>query len=235
MSVRTRQVAGHQVWYESATDETLLAVVPFWFKDDFLATGLAAHWGSQTTGGGAVTIVNDANGGAVALQLTSTNEVQLKGINGNDNRILVLNQRLVFEARVKFQVLPTGAVVAVIGLCSDHNAAVNSVASSIWFRVDGNGVITVEADDTVHETSQVATGVTVVAGQEVTLRIECDVISKIRFYINGQRVAAGTTFDMSQTPAVALQPVLRIGKESASTAVGELRADYVTAFQSRAG
>jgi hypothetical protein len=53
------------------------------------------------------------------------------------------------------------------------NAAVNTVAESIWFRADGNGQITVEHDDTSNETSKVATGVTVI-------KAEVDVLARYR-------------------------------------------------------
>jgi hypothetical protein len=145
----------------------------------------------------------------------------------------VLNQALGFEARIKLSVLPTGSVVAVIGLCGDHNAAVNTVAESIWFRADGSGALTVETDDTVNETSLVATGITLTTGVWAILRIDCTDISDVKFYINGERVAASTTFNMSQVATLALQPVARIGKQGAATTVGTLLVDYIRVWQKR--
>ena len=55
----------------------------------------------------------------------------------------------------------------------------------------------------------------------------------MKFFINGDRVATGTTFNMSQVPALALQPVARIGKEGAATSVGALQVDYIRAWQKR--
>ena len=55
----------------------------------------------------------------------------------------------------------------------------------------------------------------------------------MKFFINDDRVAAGTTFNMSQVSALALQPVARIGKEGAATSVGTLQVDYVRAWQRR--
>lgn len=175
----------------------------------------------------------DAPGGVISLPLDNTNEVQLSGIYGGDQRNFTLNRSLGFEARFKFSVLPTGSVVACVGLAGDHNAAVNTVAESIWFRADGSGALTVETDDTSNETSQVATGVTVVADEWVVARIECYDTADVRFYLNGNRVASGTTFNMSTVAALALQPVARIGKESGATTVGTLQVDYIRVWQNR--
>lgn len=218
-------------YFESATDETVLAVAPVWHDEEFL-TG-AGLFTARSTGGVTNSLSADTANGAWQLALTSTNEIQLAALDFVNQRPLALNQKLVFEARVKINSVPTSGTVAVIGLMGDHNAAVNSVAESIWFRLTGSGALTVETDDTVNETSQVATGVTIILNQTVTFRIECESIGAIRFYVDGARVASGTTFNMSQVPALALQPVLRVGKESASTAVGALLVDYVRFWQAR--
>jgi len=235
MSLRPRWLEGVLSYFESATDETVHTFAPVTFYDDFLGSALdtAYRWTVRDTAGGVQTMAADAAGGEVDLALSGVNEVQLIGIDWGDQRTLCLNRDPVFEARVRFPVLPTGAVVACIGLCGDHNAAVNTVAESMWFRLDGSGAITVETDDTIHEQSLVATGVTLVADQFAVLRIECDDYESIRFYIDGTRVATGTTFVMHTVPALALQPVVRIGKEAAAASVGTLRADYVKTWQKR--
>ena len=211
-------------YFENSTQERVLPVAPVIFYDDFLGNALATTaWGARDAGAATEAVVADAANGAVGLALDATNEIQLAGIDWADQRTLVLNQGLVFEARFRLSVLPTGSVVVVVGLCGDHNAAVNTVAESIWFRADGNGVITVENDDTVHETSQVATGKTLTTVDWNIARIDCSDIADVKFFINGDRVATGTTFNMSQVPALALQPVARIGKEGAATSVGVRR------------
>jgi len=226
----TPQYLGSRV---SETGETVRLAAPVRFEDDFLAATLASPWGTRDTGGALEGFVADGPSGAYALTLDATNEVQLAGLDFADHRPFVLNQDLLFEARVRLTVLPTGSVVACIGLCGDHNAAVNTVAESIWFRLDGSGAITVETDDTANETSQVATGVTLVANEWAVLRIECEDTAAIRFYITGTRVASGTTFNMSTVAALALQPVCRIGKEAGATTVGTLQVDYVRVWQAR--
>jgi hypothetical protein len=104
----------------------------------------------------------------------------------------------VFEARVALQTLPTLLSEAVWGLAGDKNAVADSVAESIWFKADGDGVIVVENDDTSNTNDDIATGTTLTAGTFAIFRIDCTTITDCLFYINGARVASGTTFDMSQ-------------------------------------
>ena len=144
-----------------------------------------------------------------------------------------MNRGLVFEARFCLNVLPTTGVVAAIGLCSSHNAAVDTVATSLWFRLDASGVITVETDDGTTETSRVSTGVTVVADEYVVARIDATDPADVRFYLDGEAVALETGFNVNATPTVALQPVARIGKESAGTGVGTIYVDSIRVAQNR--
>ncbi len=227
-------------YYDPANgNETAQVVADIHYKEDFihaalgtviLCTALDVSAAGNTT----PVQVADGAGGLTSLPLDATNEVQLSGITWGDNRPLILNQGLVFEARLALSVLPTGSVVFCCGLAGDHNAAVNTVAESIWFRADGNGVITVETDDTVNETSLVATGVTLTAGLFAVFRIDCSDITSVKFYINGSQVAAGTTFNMSQVAGLKLQPVVRIGKEAAAATLGTVQLDYVQYWMNRA-
>lgn len=221
-------------FYDDASHERVLPVAPVVFYDDFLGNALDTFkWGTRDAGAATEAVLADGANGILSLTLDATNEVQLAGIDWADQRTLVLNRGLVIETMFRFSVLPTGSVVACVGLCGDHNAAVNTVAESIWFRADGSGAITVETDDTSNETSQVSTGVTLTTADWVVARIDCRDTADIKFYINGERVAGGTTFNMSAVPALALQPVARIGKQAGATTVGTLQVDYVRAWQNR--
>jgi hypothetical protein len=233
MSLRPFYYNSRLGYRDSVTGETMSLQMPVGFDDDFLGATLHQAWTALDTAGATETFLANGASGIYTLALAATNEAELAGLYWNDKRGLVLNQKLIAEFRFRFSVLPTGSVVAVVGLCGDHNAAVNTVAESIWFRADGSGAITVETDDTSHETSQVSTGVTVIANQWVTGRIECETTSAIRFYLDGVRVASGTTFNMSQVAALALQPVARIGKEASATTVGTLQVDAFRCWQER--
>lgn len=234
MSTKSKWLAGVQTFFDSITFETVQKMAPVAFYDDFLGNALNTNaWGARDTAGGAEAVVADAPNGVLGLALDATNEAQLAGVDWADQRTLTLNQGLVFESRFRLSVIPTGAVVACVGLCGDHNAAVDTVAESVWFRADGSGAITVENDDGTNETSKVATGTTLLTSTWIVARIDCTDISDVRFYINGERVASSTTFNMSATAALALQPVARIGKEGAAASVGTLQVDYVRVYQNR--
>jgi hypothetical protein len=238
MSTKARYENSILRYYESTTQETIHVMAPVVFWESFLGkafdtTNIWTALDTSAAGNTTPVLVNDASNGVLSIPLDATNEVQLSGLTWGDQRTLTLNQGLNVEFRFRFSVLPTGAVTACLGLCGDHNAAANTVAESIWFRADGNGVLTVETDDTVNETSQVATGVTLTTNDWTLLRIDCTTINNILFYINGNRVASGTTFNMSQVAALALQPVVRIGKESAATTVGTIQLDKVLCWQNR--
>lgn len=235
-STRSRYNNGVLEFFDSETHERVARLAHVAFHEEFLERSFNATnlWGLRDTAGGAEAVVADGASGIMALALDATNEAQLAGIDFADHRPFILNQGLIWEARVKLAVLPTGAVVAAMGLCGDHNAAVDTVAESVWFRADGNGAITVENDDTAHETSKVATGITLTTSDWAVLRIECTTITDVLFYINGNQVASGTTFNMGEVAGLKLQPVFRIGKEGAATSVGTLHVDYVRVWQRRA-
>lgn len=235
MSTKAKYRNGILGYYESDSFETSLAVAPVRFKDDFLGKAIdTTNWFTlRDTGAATEALVANAPNGVVGLALDATSEVQVAGMDFGDNRPFVLNQGVVFEARVKLSVLPTGAVIGVIGLCGNYNAACDTVAESMWFRVDGSGVVTVETDDTVNETSKVATGVTLLNTDWAVLRIDATDPTNVLFFINGNQVAGGTTFTMNQVPTLALQPVARIGKETITTSLGTLQVDYLSAWQKR--
>lgn len=238
MSTRARYRNGVLGFFDGTTYENVLPAAPVVFQDDFLGQAIdtTRNWTALDTSAAGLTtpvLVANSPSGIVSLPLDNTNEAQLSGLYQNDVRNFVLNQGLVFEARVKLSVLPTGAVIVCIGLMGNHNAAADSVFESIWFRLDGSGVVTVETDDTVTETSKVATGVTLLATDWALLTIDCNDPTSIKFYINGVQVAASTTFDMSTVPTLALQPIFRIGKGAAVT-VGTLQVDSLRVWQKRA-
>ncbi len=237
MTIRAQWLDNVLFYEESATGEAVRVIAPVSFYDDFLmgtTTSDFKAWLTRDAGAATETVVRNTANAVAVLALDATNEIQVAGIDWGDDRPWILNQGLVIEFRFRFTTLPTGSVVAVLGLCGNHNAAVNTIAESIWFRADGSGAITVETDDTVNETSQVATGVTLAANAWAIGRIVVESTAAVRFYLNGTRVASATTFNMSQVAALALQPVARIGKEVAATTVGTLQVDYVRCWQRRA-
>lgn len=221
-------------------NESVLPVADCVFYDDFLGkiVDVTNTWTAldvSAAGNTTPAIIAGSPSGAAQIMLDATNEVQLSGYYWADQKPFILNQGVVFEARVRITTLPTGSVVAVWGLADSTNASADAIATSIWFRSDGGGAgaITVETDDSVNETSKVATGVTSAVNAWHVYRIDCADPTSIRFYIDGSPVAASTTFNMSNSLALALQPTIRIGKEAGATTVGTMEIDYVRIWQNR--
>jgi hypothetical protein len=239
MSTKGKYNNGLLEFYESSTHErTLPAGAPVTFEDDFIGKAIDTtnRWTAiDVSAAGLTTPVLTADGlnGVVGLPLDSTSEAQESGLTWGDQRTLGLNQGLVFEARVAFSVLPTTGVAAVWGLAADKNATDDSVTENFWFRAQASGAILAESDDTATDNDDKATGITVVANEYRIYRIDCTVPTDIKFYIDGVRVAASTTFTAAGASAtLAVQPYFHIDKAS-GTGVGTMIVDYVRVWQKR--
>jgi len=237
MGTRARYRSGELYFYESLTQERVAPFSPVLFEDDFLGTGLLTTDGwtavDVSIGGNTTPLIAaDVANGVARMPLDATAEAQESGLNWGDQRPLVLNQALMIEMRVALQTLPTLLSEAVFGLAGDKNAVADSVAESAWFKADGDGVIVVESDDTVNTNDDVATGTTLAAGTFAIFRIDLLDITDVQFFIDGARVASGTTFDMSQVAALKLQPYFHIAKASGA-GLGVLDVDYCRVWQKR--
>lgn len=240
---------GHIEFYDDLYPAEGIPIAPLSLYDDFLQPSLViplfgalesgADWSKQIVGTATVAGVANTPHGIVMCHLPAAAAQQAGVLDKGNELSFVLNQGLVFEARVCLHLLPTLSGRACVGLCSAYNQDCDVVASSVWFRWDvaTGGLITVENDDTAagHETSKVTTGVTVVANQWVVLRIDCTEITAVRFYIDGVRVAAGTVFNMDTAPALQLQPVARVDDTAAAdSSAGDVYVDYIRVWQRRA-
>jgi hypothetical protein len=220
---------------DETTHETLIPYAAVVYHEDFLVQAVDvtnSPLAYLDTAEGAEVIATDGASGALSLSLTATSEAQLAGVSCADQRTWILNQNLMFEARFKLSVLPTSGTIFNIGLQGDHHATADTVAESIWLRAEGNGALTAESDDTATDRNDIATGVTVTNAVWTVVRIDCSTIADVKFYINGNRVASSTTFNMSTVAGLALQPVVRLNKAS-GTSVGTVLVDYIKLWQNR--
>ena len=236
-STRSRYINNILTFFDSVTQQTTLPLAPVQYMEDFLGkdTIPPEKWtyiDVSTAGNTTPILAADVANGVLRLPLDSTSEAQESGVYWNDQRPLVLNQGLVIEMGVSLQTLPTLLGIGVWGLAGNKNAVADTVAESIWFRVDGSGAVTVESDDTVNEQAVIATGVTFTAGQKKIFRIDCTTITDIKFYIDGVPVATGTTFNMGQVPTLALQPYVHLAKASGA-GLGVIDVDYIRVWQHR--
>ena len=118
------------------------------------------------------------------------------------------------------------------GLCSARNDAIDSLAAHASFRLIGSNSLVVETDDSVNDNDDVATGATLV---DTYKRFVIDFTggkSNVKFYVDGVRVAASTTFDMSNYSA-GLQPYVQLQK-TADTNTDSVVIDYIKIVSKRA-
>lgn len=249
MSTKSKYVGGNLTFFDSATFERVLPLAPVKFEDDFLwgAGGLATipnvsseengfPWTKLIVGAGPPTIgaVADAASGVMELALTNDSQAQDAMIYHSDQRAFSLKQGCIFEARVKFSVLPTTGVKAVLGLAGDHNLDKDAVTEHAWFGAAASAAMIAETDDTTNDNDDVSTGVTVTTSQWKIYQIDFRTIADVRFYINGASVATATTFDMSNLSdsEAVMQPYFSLDKAS-GTGVGTMQIDCVRIWSNR--
>lgn len=223
-------------FYDGSTIETTLPLAPVVFYDDFVnTTGLCiatngAVWGTIDTGAATEAAVADTANGVVALTLTSGSEKQEAGIDFNDQRCWVPGQGLIFEARVCLSVTPTGTAEGTWGLASDYAEAGDNIANNAWFKVVGSTAILCESDDGTTDVDDTATGSVTATGTYNIYKIDASDAADVKFYIDGTRVCASTTFALAA--ATLVQPFFYMYKAS-GTDVGTMSIDYVRLWQKR--
>lgn len=236
---------GNLTYYERRTLETIRADVPVVFQEHFFGKELMATevgstgiWDTvQVNLNAAIALLSGANGanGVCALALDADNNAEDAVLYWGDVRSLNLAAGLAFETRLRVPVLPTGEVAAVWGVAGDHNLDKDTITEGAWFRLDGSGALKVETDDTTNNNDDVATGITLVAGDYHTYRIDFGNLAKVKFYVDGVGVAEATAFDMSNLTAgeAVMQPYYSLDK-GATTDVGSLWVDRVLAWSNSA-
>lgn len=175
------------------------------------------------------------DGGAAALTLAANSEVENVCLSFND----VLPWDLAQLKRVDFIAMLTGMdanTSLVLGVGSGRNDTLDSVAVNAWFRVEGaSGTLTLETDDGTNDTDDVASGTTLAA---VYKKLSIDFsfgLKDVRFYVDGERVAADTTFDISAiTEGQNVQPLIQLQKTTGtgtpSVRIAKVAAQYNYAY-----
>lgn len=230
--------SGHQVWYDGSSFETLLTTFPIQFIENFNGNSGGdifdgtLKWATVDVGtDNTVAIVADAD--QFLLHLGATNEAQDSVLYHGDNKTFDVGNGLIFEAAVDMAVAPGTGVRAVFGMVGDHNLDKDAITEQAMFSFDASMIPACETDDTTNDLSATS-GHTCVAGNRDIFRIDFTVLSDVKFFINGNRVAAGTTFDMSNLSAAEkkMQPYFSLDKAS-GTGLGDINVEYVKIFSNR--
>lgn len=157
------------------------------------------------------------DGGGMVLTLASTSEEEIVTMYQND--LLNFDVRTIQYVEMILKVAGVDAVTTLVaGLGSAQSDTEDSLATNAWFRMQGSAstsALVVETDDATTDNDDKATGTTLSSTYK-TLRIDFQKgLSDVRFYVDGERVAAGTTFDMSAlTSGLNVQPFVQLHKAS---------------------
>lgn len=174
-------------------------------------------WTAILTGTTPTALCITEDGGAAKLSLTATSEAQAAVLYHNDVLAFDLRQLKMIEFIAQVAGIDS-ATTLVFGLASARNATSDNVATNAWFRIEGSvstSAVVVETDDATTDNDDVATGQTLASVyKKFTIDFERG-IADVRFFIDGERVAAGTTFNMSALGAgLNVQPFVQLQKGS---------------------
>ena len=171
---------------------------------------------AKTTTAGAPTAqtVTGSSGGA-QLTLAANAEVEVLCLSQGD----VLTYAAGLLQRIDFIVNVAGIdanTTVAFGLGSARNDNIATITYAALFKILGAGspsAVLVDSRDGANTNTGVATGKALGA---TPLKFSIDFekgLADVRFFIDGDRVAAGTTFNMSQLPAgQCLQPIIQLQK-----------------------
>jgi hypothetical protein len=177
--------------------------------------------------------------GLLTYSLTNANEAQDAGVFGVDVPFNI-DKGVIMEARVRISTLPTVTAEVQIGLQNDafvsdsqRIAGADEVAKHMMFVMNGAsaaGTIVVYTDDGTVDNNAVATGVTISAAATYVFRIDASNPASVKFYINGVRVAASTTFKLNSTANLLVMPLVMVAKHDGA-GLGVIVVDYVKVWQ----
>lgn len=157
------------------------------------------------------------DGGAMKLTLAATSEAEIVTMYHND----VLMYDLAMLQRIWYIVKVAGidsATTLTFGVGSGQADTDDSVAVNAWFRMEGSGStsnLLAESDDGTTDLDDKATGTTLSSTYK-----KCEIdftngLSDIRFFVDGARVADGTTFTLANiTAGQNVQPIIQLQKAS---------------------
>jgi hypothetical protein len=187
---------------------------------------------ADTSSSGTPTYTVGGTNGEATLAFDNTSEIQNVCLFKSDVLNFDIDYIHSIELRVKTVASLDSATSLAFGLCSARNDAIDSLAAHASFRLIGSNSLVVETDDSVNDNDDVATGATLV---DTYKRFVIDFTggkSNVKFLVDGVRVAASTTFDMSNYSA-GFQPYVQLQK-TADTNTDSVVIDYIKIVSKRA-
>ncbi len=169
----------------------------------------------DTSSAGTPTYLCTADG--LVCTLAATSEAEIVTVYQNDVLVLPIERLKSIEFDVEVSGIDS-VTTLVWGIANAQNDTADTVGVSAWFRMEGSASTTnivVESDDGTNNNDDVATGKSL-----STTKLRCRIsfekgLSDVRFYIDGDRVGSGTTFDMSNVSSgQGVQPFVQLQKAS---------------------
>ena len=174
------------------------------------------------------------DGGAMKLTLVSTSEEEVVTMYQND----VLPLDLANLQRVEFVAKVAGidaVTTLTMGVANAQNDTEDSVAVNAWFRMEGSvstTLVVCEADDGTSDLDDKATGIALSSTYKKFVIDFSNGLSDIRFFIDGERVAAATTFTLSSiTAGQNVQPFIQLHKASGTGVPSVTIACYLAVYR----
>lgn len=206
------------------------------YEDDFCGHGELPSSQSDsdwliddTSSAGTPTYTKGGVNGEATLAFSSTSEVQNVCLHHGDDLNFDIDLIQSIELRVKMgQAALDSATQVAFGLASARNDAIDSIGEAALFRViggDSTTAVVVETDDGTVNNDDVSTGQSLINAYKKFVINFAGGKSDVRFFIDGDRVAASTTFDMSNYSG-AFQPFVQLQK-TADSNTDSVVIDYV--------
>ncbi len=232
---------GQLAFFDGTTQETVESFAPTCLIDDFLGPINLDIWtdldlNSATTTAPAASIF--------ACEIGQVDENAAAGLYGSDDKPWNIDKGLIFEARLAVVTAPTLTTEIGLGMMNDSYGAASmrfmladEVAKYSFFGLyttSGAGLIPIiRTDDGTADSGIVTTGKTLTLGQYYIFKIDFTDSANVLFFIDGERMAASTTFKMNTAANLLTQPWVVVYKASDVTtaAAGAFGLDYVKISQ----
>lgn len=202
----------------------------FWGADTYSTAGQGTPWAiADTSSSGTPTYasVTPSATGEIALTLAATNEAENVCLSFGNTLCFDIDNIQSFETRLKVSGCTSGTTIS-WGLGSNRDDTPANMTALALFQMVGatsTTAVTIETDDNVTDTAPVTSGQTLATVYKKFLIDFTGGKSNVKFYIDGIRVGASTTFTMAGYTG-SLQPFFQIQK-AANTNVDALTIDYV--------
>lgn len=180
---------------------------------------------TSSAGSPTLTTLDSDAGGAIKGLLDNTNEVQNLCLYHGDIKSFDVDDKLLFEARVKLADVAASGKFR-IGLAGNRNDDPDAIAQSVFFAQDAAALdLLAESDDGTTEVAATDTLQNLTADTYVHLGMDLRDKSNIKLYVNGERVLSGTTFTLAAYTGK-LQPLVQLQK-TAATATQSFTLDLI--------